>query len=123
MHLPLLATTCLLLSAKLQEPVSPCFERMICNLLNDERLSVTKELIVNLESHILITLGFDFNFTNPLHPMERFLRVLNYHQNQVVKDISFQILKFQLNDSSFLQYKQSILAACSVILAINIYEK
>lgn len=31
-------------------------------------------------------------------------------------------MKFQLNDSVFLNYRPSMIAACSVILAINIYE-
>ena len=36
--------------------------------------------------------------------------------------MSFQVLKFQLNDSVFLNYRPSMIAACSVILAVNIYE-
>lgn len=37
--------------------------------------------------------------------------------------MAFQISKFQLNDARFLIYKPSTIAASSVILAINIYEK
>jgi hypothetical protein len=38
---------------------------------------------------MLITFGFDFNFPNPIHSMERYLRILNYDKNQTVKDMSF----------------------------------
>lgn len=72
---------------------------------------------------MLITFGFDFNFPNPIHSMERYLRILNYDKNQTVKDMSFQILKFQLNDSVFLNYRPSMIAACSIILAVNIFEQ
>ena len=79
--------------------------------------------MVDLEAHMLITFGFDFNFPNPIHSMERYLRILNYDKNQTVKDMSFQILKFQLNDSVFLNYRPSMIAACSIILAVNIFEQ
>jgi len=72
---------------------------------------------------MLITFGFDFNFPNPIHSMERYLRILNYDKNQTVKDMSFQILKFQLTDSVFLNYRPSMIAACSIILAVNIFEQ
>ena len=79
--------------------------------------------MVDLEAHMLITFGFDFNFPNPINSMERYLRILNYDKNQTVKDMSFQIMKFQLNDSVFLNYRPSMIAACSIILAVNIYEQ
>lgn len=37
--------------------------------------------------------------------------------------MSFQICKFQLNDSMFLNFRPSIVAACSLILSVNIYER
>jgi hypothetical protein len=68
-------------------------------------------------------MGFDFNFPGPIQSMERFLRILSYDTNKTIWDMAFQICKFQLNDARFLNYKPSVIAACSVILAINIYEK
>ena len=55
--------------------------------------------------------------------MERFLRLLGYHKNLTAQDMSYHICKFQLTDPSFLEYSPSEIAACSVILAINIYQK
>lgn len=80
-HIPLLSTTCVLLAAKLEQPISPSFSRMISILPDEERDFVTKEQIVDLEAHMLITFGFDFNFPNPLHSMERYLRILDYDTN------------------------------------------
>jgi len=70
-----------------------------------------------------MTLGFDFNFPGPIQSMERYLRILDYDLNKTILDMGFQISKFQLNDAKFLKYRASQIAACSAILAINIYEK
>ena len=37
--------------------------------------------------------------------------------------MSFQICKFQLNDSKFLKYAPSQIAACTVIICYNIYKR
>lgn len=58
-----------------------------------------------------------------MQSMERFLRLLNYDQNPTVYDITFQVLKFQLNEASFLKYRPSQLAACASIIGINIVEE
>lgn len=55
--------------------------------------------------------------------MERFLRLLNYDKSSnSIKDMSFQICKFSLNEACFLKYRPSQIAACAVLIAINIYE-
>lgn len=68
-------------------------------------------------------MGFDYNFPGPIQSLERFLRILKYDQNRTVYDMSYQICKFQLNDSMFLEYRPSQIAACSAIIAINIFER
>lgn len=67
-------------------------------------------------------LGFDFNFPGPIQTMERYLRILNYDLNPTVFEFAYELCKFQLNDSKFLEYRPSQIAACACILAINIYE-
>lgn len=37
--------------------------------------------------------------------------------------MSFQICKFQLNESRFLNYVPSMISACALLLSINIYER
>ena len=97
---------------------------MINLLQPDEKDSVSKKSLIDLEAQILIKLGFDFNFPGPIQSMERFLRLLNYDQSShSIKDMSFQICKFSLNESCFLNYRPSQIAACSVLIAINIYEE
>jgi len=95
------------MSAKLEQPISPSFTRMINLLSKDEQKVVTKQSLVDLEVDILIRLGFDFNFPGPIQSMERFLRLLGYNQNTVVVEMGFQICKFALNDALFLKYRPS----------------
>jgi len=80
---------------------------MINLLPDEERKYVTKKQLILLEQDIIQKLGFDFNFPGPMQSMERFLRLLDYDQNPTVIDIAFQVLKFQLNDASFLKYRPS----------------
>jgi len=80
---------------------------MINLLPDEERKYVTKKQLILLEQDIIQKLGFDFNFPGPMQSMERYLRLLDYDQNPTVIDIAFQVLKFQLNDASFLKYRPS----------------
>lgn len=102
-----LATIAVLMSAKLEQPISPSFTRMINLLTPEEKKNVTKQSLIDLESDILIKLGFDFNFPGPVQSMERYLRILGYDLNRSVFDMSFQICKFQLNEAKFLDYRPS----------------
>ena len=118
-----LATICTLMSAKLEQPISPSFNRMISLLEDDERARITKDDLIELEADIIRKLNMEFHFPGPIAPMERFLRLLGYNQNMLAYDMAYHICKFQLTDPAFLDYTPSEIAACAVILAINIYQK
>ena len=61
-----LATISILMAAKLEQPISPSFTRMINLLTEDEKKFVSKQQLIDLEYHILQILGFDFNFPGPV---------------------------------------------------------
>lgn len=119
----LLATISLLIAAKLEQPISPSFLRMIGLLTDEEQRQVSKNALIDLEAKILVQKGFDFGFPGPIQAMERYLRLLAFDTNKIVSDMGYQICKFQLNDSRFLGYRPSQLAACAVIISINIYRR
>ena len=83
-----LAVISVLMAAKLEQPISPSFNRMINLLPDDERAHVTKEQLITLEHDIIQKLGFDFNFPGPLQSAERFLRLLEYGQEPSVVDMA-----------------------------------
>jgi hypothetical protein len=68
-------------------------------------------------------LGFDFNFPIPMQSMDRYLRILNRDKDKTIREMSYQICKFQLNEALFLNFRPSMIAACAVIISINIFEK
>ena len=116
----LLATISILMSAKLEQDTSPSFNRMIGLLTNDEYKHVSKQALIELELEIITMFGFDFNFPGPVETMERFLRILGYNKNTEVDKLSRSILKHQIRLASLLNYRPSQVAACAVIIAINI---
>jgi len=118
-----LATISVLMSAKIEQPISPSFNRLIGMLTQEEQKYVSKQGLIDLEADILMTLGFDFNFPGPIQSMDRFIRILSYDKNKTIREMAYQISKFQLNDAKFLNYQPSCIAACSVILSINIFQK
>jgi hypothetical protein len=61
-----LATVSMLIAAKLEQPISPSFSRMISLLSDDEKKNVTKKQLIELEADILVVMGFDYNFPGPI---------------------------------------------------------
>ena len=61
-----LATICVWMSAKLEQPISPSFTRMINLLTDEEKKYVSKQSLIDIEAQILMKLGFDFNFPGPI---------------------------------------------------------
>jgi hypothetical protein len=68
----------MLTAAKLEQPISPSFSKMVGLLSEDEQKSITVKQMITLEADILVKLSFDFNFASPIQSMERYLRLLNY---------------------------------------------
>jgi hypothetical protein len=65
------------MAAKLEQPITPCFNRMIRLLTDEEKKHVSRDILIEMEAQILVTLGFDFNYPGPYQSMERFLRILD----------------------------------------------
>ena len=55
--------------------------------------------------------------------MERFLRILNYGKNEIVRNMALELCKLTLNDPIFLNYRPTMIAACAVIISLNVFEK
>lgn len=62
----ILATVSILMAAKLEQPISPSFSKMIGLLSEEERSQVSVNQMIKLEADILVTLSFDFNFASPI---------------------------------------------------------
>ena len=58
----LLAATTLLMAAKIEEPIVPCFEIMISLLPAPQKNVIKRQHIIDLEEKIVRALDFDFNY-------------------------------------------------------------
>ena len=74
-----LAVTCLLMAAKIAQPVSPSFTRMIC-ILGAQGITVEKKKIIDLEEKILKALDFSLRIVTPIDFLDRFSRLLGIDQ-------------------------------------------
>ena len=115
-----LVCTCLIIAAKFEQPKKPDFYNMINALIDLRNKVITKDDIVLMEQQIILQFGFDFNFSSTLLFMERFLQVLNVQSDESVRKTANQIIVLQHVDEQMLNYNSSQIAACALILAINI---
>jgi len=76
----MLATTSLLMAAKVEEPIVPCFEIMISLLPEPQKVLIKRQHLINLEEKIVRALDFDFNYAGPLAFLERYQRLLSVDQ-------------------------------------------
>ena len=67
-----LGATVLLIAAKLEQPISPSFNRMLALLPASEQKDITKQKLVDLEEKILISLEFSIHCTGPMPFLERY---------------------------------------------------
>jgi hypothetical protein len=96
---------------------------MIMLLTKEEQLSVSNDILKDLEALILMKLGFDLNFPGPMQFVERYLRVLKVQYEPPVYNFAYAICRLCLIDAKFLEYKPSVIAACAVILGINLQKR
>jgi len=85
-----------------------------------ERLMVSKQDVVVLERKILQILEFNLNFDSPLTFLERFLRLLEVHDDEVIVVAAKDICLKAKTESSLLGYLPSELGAACVIWAVNL---
>ena len=74
--MPMLATVAILIAAKIEQPISPSFNRMIKLLPKSQQFQVGKEDLIDLEEQIVKTLEFDFSYASPITFLERYQRIM-----------------------------------------------
>jgi len=121
-EIDILACSCLLIAAKLEQPQVPNYQNMIYayeDLKGQEESTITKADIKSMEERILVQLGFDFSFSSPRHFLDRYTRVLDQECSEETKTLALQILVLQQVNEKMLAYSGSQVAAASLILALN----
>ena len=121
-----LGVTCLLMAAKLEQPMHPSFNIMIRLLADTQGLFVTKQALITLEEKIIRALEFSMHFVSTVPFLERYQLLLGIHNDEEetaqIGDMASKLCRFMQRDEQFLRYRPSQLAAASLILALNLSE-
>lgn len=122
-----LAIVCTLMSAKLEQPISPSFSRMI-RLVEDEwHISVEKKDLTLLEEQVIKTLDYELHYNCPIIFFERYQRIFGLDQElmdeeaEKIGDLARRFMRCMVSSSYFLRFKVSQIAASALILAINVH--
>ena len=125
-NLIILTVTTLLLAAKVEQPIEPSFNRVITYLEKLHATTIKKQQIVDLEEKILRALNFELLYVSPITFLGRFLRIFGLDdekENKNAKQItnlSKQFCIFMQQESFFLDYMPSQIAAASLLFSVNI---
>ena len=72
-----LSVTCLLIAAKIEEPIAPSYPAMMQLVEETQKFPLSREVLVALEEAILNTLQFQIRFVNVPFFLERFKRIFD----------------------------------------------
>ena len=120
-----LAVTCLLLAAKLNQPLRPKFDLMNRLLQQDYDVTVKTEDFLALEMDILKVLKFDLQFVSPLPFLDRYQRVFGLDLEEAdsasrkVGALARDFCLFMQREAHFLQFRPSQQAAAALVLAVK----
>lgn len=121
-----LAIVCTLMSAKLEQPISPSFNRMI-RLVEDEwGIKISKTELIDLEEKVIRTLDYSLHYTCPIVFLERYQRIFGVdeeskdQESHLVGELARRFLRCLVSHSSFLHFKTSQMAASALLLSMNV---
>ena len=121
-----LGMTCLLIAAKLEEPVSPSYKILIRTMNDLHKANVQKRDLLRLEEKILIALEFSCHHISPIPFLERYFRIFGIdngikdRQAHQLRTYARQYCRFMQREPCFLNFRPSQIAAASLMFAINI---
>ena len=121
-----LAVTCILMAAKLEEPIAPSFARMINLLAEQQQTVLDKTELIDLEEAIVKMLDFSLRHVSSIHFLERFTRLFGIDQERndkrarQVANLARDYCKCMQREALFLDFRPSQNAAASLLLAINV---
>ena len=120
-----LGVTTLLMAAKIEEPISPSFERMVGLLKKYEITNISKQILLDQEEQVILKLDFQLRDVSSIQFLERYHRLFGIDtraedQLREVVLLAYRLCTHQLGKAQFLSFKPSQQAAAAMILAINI---
>ena len=108
-----LAFVCILMAAKLEEPIQPSFNRMVRLVKSEWNFETTKEEIIEMESQVINLLDFDLQAVGPIFFLERYQRIMGVESEKSDQDsarvgcLARKIIRCLLLSSNYLRFKPS----------------
>lgn len=104
-----LSVVCLLMAAKLGQPISPSFTRMIALLHEHHDTKIEKQAMKDLEEAVLRALDFSLQYSSPVPFLERYLRVFGLDigrdaATKYITKLARNFCRYMQRDSSFLDF-------------------
>lgn len=81
-----LAVIAILMAAKMEQPISPSFRRMIKLIKDEWGVNLKKEDLFNLEEDIIRELDFNLQWTSPVIYLERYQRLFGIDNEEQFAD-------------------------------------
>lgn len=122
-----LAAVCLLIAAKLHQPLTPSFNQMILLLDEDYRNDpLCKKKMIDLEHRMVFQLQFDVQIQTPLMFAGRFLmfftrKVTSSTMAKAIEHTAMQFLKFMACKAEYLEFAPSHCGAVASVLTIRMF--
>lgn len=126
--LTVLAVSAILMAAKLEQPISPSFSRMVRLVDEQFELKVDKQSLIDMEERIIRILDFSLLTASPITFMERYMRIFGVDQvgkdedADMVSALARKVISIMIKDRSILNYKPSQIGAAALLLSLNILD-
>lgn len=118
-YITLLAVTVILMAAKIEQPISPSMQRMVNMISDEDRQTVNKQKIIQLEDDIIPALDFEFIIPGPIPFLERFTQLMGISQQAYDNRVATELCRHLSKEQYYLQMRSSEVAAVNIILALN----
>ena len=118
-----LTVVCVIMAAKVEQPLTPSIRMTIKCLPEKDRMKVEKPDVIDLEAKLLVLLDFDFNFLSPLTFVERYLRLLNIENTEKLGKIAKKVCLAAKCRSRLSKFEPSMIAAGAIVISLSIFQR
>lgn len=121
-----LAIVCCLIAAKMDQPISPSFKRMVRLVKREWDVEIELSSLIDLEERMLRVLDLSIHNTSPIIFLDRYLRLFGVdnveedEDDRQVSQFARRLVKTFVNESSNLNFKPSDIAASALLASLNI---
>lgn len=121
-----LAICATLMSAKLEQPMQPNFNRMVRLVETKWGVLTSRDELIEMERDVIDALDFELHYTGPLPFLERYLRAYNLdcsrtdRESFIIGGLARSFCRCLLRSHIYLNLKPSQIGAAALTVAVNV---